>query len=198
MKKLLIYIIAAFCILATGCIKNELVTWKGQLVEFDANSWNANNVGVDYPVIVQLPAFGRPVIPENNACNSTTVDPFITRTSGTIRLRINLISAPPASDLQVGIKTFTVPFTSVSFRKKTPSCGNYTIPLINAVAGTDFTLPASLTIPKDSSFGYLDIVIRDNGATANQFRAIGLQIDSSGTVKPTTNYSRLVVAIDQR
>jgi len=38
------------CILfLTGCIKNELTTFTGAAVEFDAASWNANAAGLTYP-----------------------------------------------------------------------------------------------------------------------------------------------------
>lgn len=197
MKKIVFAFIVAAAL--AGCIKNDLPVYTTPLVEFDATSWNANAAGVTYPMITQAPTvYGRVVIPENNSCNAA-VDPYVTRTSGTIRYRVNMIGQTSSSDREIGVTTFTVPFTSYTFRKKTPTCANYTLALTNAVLGTDYTLVTNkIKIPKDSTYGFVDINIINNGALAGQGKVIGLMLDSTGNLLPSPNYRQLAIVVDQR
>jgi len=186
----------------SACIKNDAVIFEGTVAEFDATTWNANAAGVNYPVMAQIPGYGRTVAVENNNCNAALVDPFITRTTGTMTIRVNLVGAIASVDREVGYKLIPISTSvpTVSFRKKTPSCANYTLTLSDAVEGTHFTVPTGkkITIPANSSFGFLTITILNAGATAGAARVIGLELDESGSLKPNVNYSRIALAIDQR
>ncbi len=65
--------------------------------------------------------------------------------------------------------------------------------------GTHYTaLSGIVTIPADSSFGYINVPILNGGATAGQARFLGLQLNETGSVKPSVNYSQLGLVIDQR
>ena len=282
MKKLLSIIAITGTLFINGCIKNDPVIWQGLSAEFDATSWNSDAVGVNYPVLAQISPFGRIVRTENTLCNATVVDTFITRTTGSMTIRVNLVGPQASVDREVGYKLFSVvtsfpgfsvipSFTgsisgstltvtsvtsgilatgqvifgtgiqfgssisalgtgtggtgtytilnplpgnpgqtvastaitsiqTVTFRKKTPSCANYTLILTDAIEGTHFTVPTGkkILIPANSSFGYLKITILDAGATAGAARVIGLELDDSGTLKPNENYKRIGLAIDQR
>ena len=183
----------------SGCVKNDLPTFNGAVAEMDATTWIANAAGVDYPILSQNPGFGRTVATENTACNAGFVDPFITRTSGTVRLRVNLVGPTSSTDREVGFRVINVPATSVTFRKKTPTCANYTLALSNAVQGTHFNIASmKATVPADSSFAYITVNILDAGATAGAARVLGLELDSTGSVLPNLNYRRVAIAIDQR
>jgi len=59
-------------------------------------------------------------------------------------------------------------------------------------------LSGKVTIPANSSFGYIDITILNPGPTAGQARFIGIQLDSTGTVLPSPNYNKVGLVIDQR
>jgi hypothetical protein len=95
------------------------------------------------------------------------------------------------------------PITSLAFPAtpagQTPAAASGTLTVQNAVSGTHYTALSGLcTIPKDSSFGYINIQILNAGATAGQARFLGIQLDSSGTLKPNPNYNKIGLTIDQR
>ncbi len=202
MKKIFSLITILTTLIFTSCIKNDQVIYKGTVAEFDATTWNANAAGVDYPVLAQIPGFGRTLAVENNLCNATLVDTFITRTTGNMTIRVNLVGAPTAEAREVGYKLISISTTvpTVSFRKKTPACGNNTLTLTDAVEGTHFTVPSGkkITIPANSSFGFLTITILNAGATSGSARVVVLELDDSGTIKSSVNYRRIALAVDQR
>lgn len=92
------------------------------------------------------------------------------------------------------IATFAMPATITG---QTPAAATLNVSL--ATAGTDFTaLNGTVTIPKNTSFGYLDLPILAKAATAGEGRFIGLTLNNSGSVKASVNYSELGLVIDQR
>lgn len=179
----------------TACIKNDPITYTDAVAEFDATSWNANAAGVTYPLMTRVPIYGA----------ATPTSSFtIHRTSGTVLLRVNLVGPTSKTERTVGVTLFDVPFASVSFPAtasgQTPARSAATLAIPgSAVAGTHFTALASkVTIPADSTWGYLPVTILDPGATAGQARTIGIRLDSSGTILPSLNYRSIAIAIDQR
>jgi len=125
------------------------------------------------------------------------------RSSGTVRLRVNLVGPTTKSDRTVGFKLFDVPFATVAFPAtpagQTPARAAATLTTAVAVPGTHYTaLGNTVTIPADSSWGYINLAILDAGATAGQARTIGIALDSTGSVKASPNYRNFAIAIDQR
>jgi hypothetical protein len=194
MKKALLYI--SIPLLLASCIKQVEKKFTGNpVVEIDATPLNSVAAGVNYPVLVRIPAGGRPL---------TTADSTLRRWSGTVRIRVNLVGPHMAEDQTVGYKVFTgSPVPTISYPAtaagQTPSATAATLTVLDAIPGTHYNaLPGTVTIPANSSFGYIDIVVRNNGATAGQARFIGIQLDSSGSLKPNPNYNKIGVTIDQR
>lgn len=194
MKKILLYI--ALPLLFGSCIKQVEKKFTGDpVVEIDATPLNSVAAGVNYPVLVRIPVGGRP---------TTTADSTLRRWAGTVRIRVNLVGPHMSTDQTVGYKVFTgSPVPTIAFPAtiggQTPSASGATLTVVDAVAGTHYNaLPGTVTIPANSSFGYIDVVVRNNGATAGQARFIGIQLDSSGTLKPNPNYNKIGIAIDQR
>ncbi len=172
MKKFGIYflIISFLSLLISSCIKNEEVLFSDSLVEMDAATWNANSVGVTYPILTRQPAAGR-------ASSSTFAsDSIITRRSGTIRLRVNLVGAHKTTDTEV---TYTVD------------------PSSTAIAGTHFTaLPGKVTIPAKSSFGFIEVQILNPGPTTGT-RDLIITLTGGAGVSVNTNYSTVGLRISQ-
>ena len=80
-----------------------------------------------------------------------------------------------------------------------PSAAGATLTVTDAAAGTHFTaLSGTLTIPANSSFGYLDLPILNAGPTGGSGRFIGLRLNDKGSIKQSINYSELGLVIDQR
>ena len=172
MKKFrILFLVLSFCtVLMASCIKNDEVLFSGSLVEMDAATWNANSVGVTYPILTRQPAAGR-------ASSSTfTSDSIITRRSGIIRLRVNLVGAQKTTDTEV----------------------NYQVdPTSTAVAGTHFaTLPGKVTIPANSSFGFIDIRILDPGASTGSKDLI-ITLTGGANVSGNQNYTTVGLRISQ-
>lgn len=179
----------------SSCINNDRATYEAQLAEIDAATWNANAAGVTYPILTRRVAENRPL--------STTLDSTLRRISNTARIRINMVGPQSAKDETVGYKVFGSPIATIAFPAtitgQTPSQSGGTVAVSDAVAGTHFTaLSGKVTIPANSSFGYIDIPILNAGATAGQARFIGIQLDSTGSVMPSPNYNKVGLVIDQR
>lgn len=198
MKKYILFTVAGLISLGflSSCIKQIDKSFTGEPVaEIDATPLNSANATAGYPILTRIPPFAIPV---------RTSDSTVRRLNGTIRIRVNLVGPVSGQDQTVGYKIMGAsPITSIAFPAtatgQTPSAAAATLTVQNAVAGTHFDALSGLcTIPKDSSFGYISLVIRNNGATAGQARFLGIQLDSSGTLKPNPNYNKIGIAIDQR
>lgn len=195
MNKVFSFFIIISLFALSSCIKNEEKLYTNQLAEFDATSWNANAAGVTYPILTRIPAFNRAA--------STSLDSTLRRFSSTIRVRVNLLGPTSKQEQTVGYSTFASPITSISFpatlTAQTPTTAAGTLTVSDAIAGTHYTvLSGMVTIPADSSFGYINVPILNAGATAGQARFLGLQLNEAGTVKPSVNYNQLGLVIDQR
>jgi hypothetical protein len=195
MKKNIITAIILSLFFFTGCIKNDPVIVAAAVAEFDATAVNANAAGLTYPILGRNPGYGRV---------ANTSDSTLRRYAQTIRLRVNLVGPQSAIDETVGYTLFTtLPVTTfampATITGQLPAAAAAPLNVSLAVAGTDFTaLSGTLTIPKNSSFGYLDLPILAKAATAGEGRFIGLTLNNLGTVKASVNYSQLGLVIDQR
>lgn len=152
----------------SSCIENEPILFEETVAEFDATVWNAPAVGVNYPILTRVAGYGRAV--------STTLDPLINRSSGDIKFRVNLVSAQLSTDQTLSVSVVT---------------GNTT-----AVAGTHYTIPASVTIPANSSFGELTVTVLNPGPGTGSVDLV-VQIDGNEAVKPSENFKRLGIRIAQ-
>jgi hypothetical protein len=202
MKRTLLYI--SFVLLLGSCIKQIDKKFTGNtVVEIDATTLNSFVTGANYPILTRIPPGGRPVV--------NTADSTLRRWSGTVRIRVNLVGPQSGEDQTVGYKVFAgSPVGTIAYGAtltaaqappsgQTPSQPSGTLTVLDAVAGTHYTaLPGLLTIPANSSYGYIDVVVRNNGATAGQARFLGIQLDSIGTLKPNPNYNKIGITIDQR
>jgi len=164
--KNLLLIIPVLLVAMGSCIENPPVVFTGSVAEFDATVWNAPATGVNYPMLTRVAGYGRPV--------STTADPLITRTSGTINLRVNLVSAQFSTDQVLNVSVVSASST--------------------AVPGTHFTVPATVTIPANTSFGQFPVTIINNGPATGSVDVV-FQIEGNETVKPNENFKRVGVRI---
>jgi hypothetical protein len=173
MKKLGIFFlfISLITLSLTSCIKNEEPIYNGTVVEMDAATWNANSVGVTYPILTRQPAAGR-ASSSANASDST-----ITRRSGTVQLRVNLVGAQRTTPTDI---TYTVDATSST-----------------AVAGTHYApLSGKVTIPANSSFGFIPVQILDPGATTGTKDLI-ITLTGGTNVSVNENYKSVGLRISQ-
>ncbi len=160
----------------TSCIKEEDKTFTGDsVVEFDATVFNSVAVGYTYPILVRAAGYGRGV--------STTLDPTITRTSGTVKLRVNLVGAQRSTDelLTYRVMTEAVP----------------TAPNILAISGTHYTTGNTLTIPANSSFGEITINIQNPGVSSTIPTEVHLELVGNTNVKASANYKKVAIRIAQ-
>ena len=168
MKKLLILISTGITLLMSSCIKNDLATFTAAQIEWDAASWNANSTGLTYPMMTRVPIYG---------FATGTSAPLINRTTGTIRLRVNVVGAQAAT-----ARAFTFKFNQA---ESTGAPGTH----FQAVTGTG-------TIPANSSFGFVDFVVLNPGAGTGTATAV-LELTENAVFKPATNYAKIGLSIAQ-
>src|SRR5687767_11180062 len=168
MKRIFFITTILAAIVLNGCIKNDPVIYEDTKIEFDAAIWNANGAGLTYPILTRVPA-------QNIATG--TGQPTITRTSGSVQLRVNLVGAQHASPI-----TFTCQVVA----------GEST-----AVAGTHYAAPSGTgTIPANSSFGFITIDILNPGAASGS-KVLVLQLTDNAEVKVSLNYAKVGLSIAQ-
>ncbi len=195
MKKIiqfLVIIVTAFSL--ASCIKNDPVILNNTVAEFDATAVNSNAAGLTYPIIGRIPGYGR-------AAN--TLDSTLRRYAQTVKIRVNLVGPQSGTAETVGYEVFSTPVTTftmpATITGQTPSAAGGSLTVTDAVAGTNFTaLSGMVTIPPNSSFGFLDLPILNPGPTAGSGRFIGLRLNDKGTIKASFNYRDLGLVIDQR
>ncbi len=169
MKLIKLYVIALVSLAGlSGCIKNDLATVKGTFAEFDATTWNANASGKTYPILTRVPAYGRAV---------NTSDPLLTKNSGTVKIRVNLVGAQRSTDTEI----------------------SYSVdPASTAVAGTHYVaLPGKVTIPANSSFGEINLQILSTSSAPPASVDLILVLTGGADVKPNENYKYIGLRIAQ-
>lgn len=181
MKKLFSIIAFAFmiCLVGTSCIKqNEPLLGSESVVEFDATVLNTPLTGQTYPVLSRVPAYGAAV---------SNARPAITRTSGEIKFRVNLVGAQSSTDRSIGINVVANPVLPVnSLGESMPA----------AQEGVHFTVPDQVVIPANSSFGEVTVTILDPGASTGS-RGLVLELTPATSLTPSNNYKYLGISISQ-
>ena len=180
-KNNIIYGILFMVLALSSCIKNDDILIKENLVEFDAATFNANGLTKLYPVVRQVPPYGFAIL---------TTSPLISRTSGTIEFRVNVIGPQTAADRQITYKvvtgeTFTQTITGVSRTA------------VSAVRGTDFTTSGTVTIPANSSFGTLRVSIADPGVALVNDLLIVLELEGNAELKPSNADKQIGIWINR-
>ncbi len=168
MRKILFSISLLSALFLGGCIKNDPVLVTEARTEFDAAGWNANSVGLTYPVLTRVPALG---------VATSTAAPTITRTTGSFTVRVNLNGPqrPTATDF-----TYTVNSAST------------------AVAGTHFTTLSGVgSIPANSSFGFITINVLNPGVSSSTPAVLVLELTANANLGISFNYSKVGLSISQ-
>lgn len=163
---------------ATGCIKQIDKTFTGPtVIEFDASVLNSNTSPYSYHVAVRTPPFGIPT----TTANSTA----ITRALATpVRLRVNLVGRQRRTAETLTYRVVTDGITPNS-------------PNLLAVQGTHFTTSGTFTIPADSSFGVVEVNIVNPGSASTNPREVHLELIGNDNIKPSENYKRVGIRINQ-
>lgn len=189
-----LFISCLLVVLFTGCVKNDPVLIQDTKVEFDATTWNANAVGVTYPILLRQPI--------NGAGGGT--GNAILRTTTKVTLRVNLVGAQRSEPTVVKYRAFDVGTASSSSITYTiaplgTTAAPRVIPVADAISGVHYApLSGTTTIPANSSFGTIDIIIIDGGTDVNEVRILGLEILPEAGYQPNVNYAKVAIAISQR
>jgi hypothetical protein len=179
----------------TGCIKQEGATFTAPLVEFDAAAYNAVFGANTFPYVFRQNAvYGRSVI---------SADPFITRASGNATFRVNIIGAQSATPRTVRYQTFVVGNALSTTTPANPGTTAYsgvgTNTNFEGIVGTHYTLgTGTVTIPANSSFGFVTIPVLNTGVSATTTALVGLELVAGGDLTPSANYKKIVFGISQR
>lgn len=177
MKNILIFFLTILTAsIFSSCSKNDPVTIGAQkFVEFDATVLNTPITGQTYPVLSRVPAYGAAVVSSN---------PSITRTSGTVKFRVNLVGAKQSSDQTINYRVVSNP----------------TLPTgVNAaVAGTHFNTGTSFVIPANASFGELTINVLNPGVSSATPVGLVIELLGNNDVRPSENYKFLGIQISQQ
>jgi hypothetical protein len=169
MKKL-IFIVPLLALILTSCIKDSEVKFEGKsFVEFDANTFNAPTSPYPYNVVTRVVPFGYA---------SATSYPLVSRTTGSVKLRVNLVGRKFSTDQQIMYTILSTP-APVS-------------PNALAVSGTHFTTNSMLTIPANSNFGELTVNILNTGTTSTTLREVHLQLVGNSEVSASGGSSNAV------
>lgn len=170
-----LFYIGLVSLFLTSCIKEEDKTFTGNpVVEFDATVFNSVAVGYTYPILIRATGYGRGV---------ATSDPSITRTSGTVKLRVNLVGAQRSADEVITYRVMT---------EAVP-----TAPNVLATSGTHYTTGNTVTIPANSSFGEVTINILNTGVSSTVSTELHLELVGSTNVKASANYKKVAIRIAQ-
>lgn len=183
MKKIFLYSSLLALVLTTGCIKNEQKLFSGkEVVEFDATVLNSPAVGVTFPLMTRVPVYG---------VAASTAHPSVTRASGVIKYRVNLVGRQSTSSQIITFKVVTPAFSALL---DIPSGTGSRLP---AVAGTHFSTTGTFTIPANSSFGEVEITVINPGASSTTARYLVLELDGNTAFGPSENFKRLGILISQ-
>ncbi|HUC80972.1 MAG TPA: hypothetical protein VMR70_08655 [Flavisolibacter sp.] len=184
MKRINLLFLSFILIGLVSCIKNDPVEFTGALVEFDATTWNTNTAYTPQPDSIAFAIMTRVPVPGRAA---TTADATLSRTSGDVSLRVNLVGAQRSTPTEINY-TVVTNYTLIS-----PVAG-----VSPAVAGTHYgPLSGKVTIPANSSFGTLTVPILNPGAGTGS-RELVLRLQEANGVRPNRNYSIVGLRISQQ
>lgn len=170
MKKIkYIIFFALFSLSLTGCIKDDGdVVFDKSVIEFDAATYNAKATGKNYPLLTRVPGYGLPVL---------TANPAITRASGIIKFRVNLVG-------KQRLEASSIDYTVVAAES-------------TAIAGTHFNTSGKITIPANSSFGEVEVQVINPGVASATPVILVLEVKATGDLNPNENYKRIGLSISQ-
>ena len=176
-KKIFIYIgIASLMLSFTSCIKQLDKNFSGDsVVEFDIAVLNSSTPPYAYHVASRVAQFGLPITTANS--------PALTRASGSIKLRVNLVGPQRDTDETISYRVLT---------DITP-----TTPSLLGVAGTHFNTGTTFSIPAKSSFGELEVQVLNTGTSSTSPREVHLELVGNANLKPSENYKRVGLRIAQ-
>jgi Flp pilus assembly secretin CpaC len=177
MKKLSYLLMSLTVILSmSSCIKQIEKKYEGgPVVEFDATVLNSATTPYTYHVTARTTPYGIPT----TTANSTA----LTRTSGSVKLRVNLVGPQMSTDQTLTYKVIT---------NVTPPAGSAL-----ATEGTHYTTGTTFTIPANSSFGEITVNILNPGTSSTTTREVHLELVGNDAIKPSENYKRVGVRIAQ-
>ena len=184
MRKIYLLFLALITLSVTSCIENEEIVLKKEFIEVDASTYNSNGLNKDYPVLTRVPAPGRQIYTATT--NGFPADPLITRSSGKIKLRVNLVGAPQSVD-QV-ISYAIVPnetFVSGSISADA------------AVKGTHYNTGNTFTIPANSNFGFIEVDIINPGTALAKDQLIVIELIGNDKLKPNGIDKRVGLVINK-
>ena len=168
MKKLIGFFSLLIILISTGCVKNTAAVNTDSKVEFDAATWNANSVGVTYPIFTAVPIY--------NAAGTTPT--VINRTLATFQIRVNLLGAQMTTATTFNYRIVPTETT--------------------AIAGTHYTaLSGTGTIPANSSFGFINIPLLNPGVSSTTPVILVLELQGNSVVAPNVNYAKVGFSISQ-
>ena len=175
-QKSFIILAISSALILSSCTKNDPITIGAEkFVEFDATVLNTPITGQVYPVLAKVPAYGAPVVASN---------PNITRTSGAVKFRVNLVGLQQSSDQTINYRVVSSPGLPTGVNP--------------AIAGTHFNTGTSFVIPANSSFGEITINVLNPGTSSPTPVGLVLELLGNDQVKSSENYKLLGVQISQQ
>ena len=162
--------------------------YKGEAqIEFDATSYNAIAAGKTYPFLIRVPGYGRPVISTAIASTGVVADPLLTRVSGTVKFRVNLMTAQLNTDQVINYRVVNT--------EKDATTGTDVV-ATTAISGTHYTTGNTFTIPANSSFGEITVQILNPGVTTGS-KDLVLELIGNSTIKSSASLNKLGLRIAQ-
>ena len=176
MKRMYLYLfILSISVFMGSCIKNERALLLNEIyAEFDATVMNTPITGQIYPVLTRVPVYGAAVVAAN---------PSITRTSGVVKFRVNLVGAQQTTDQVLAYRAVVTPILPAG--------------VVSATIGTHYTITGTITIPANSSYGEAVVTVLNTGISSATSVGVVLELVGNGTVKPRENYKFLGLQISQ-
>lgn len=182
----IILLVATLTLFSCKKLEETRAIYDGDaLIEFDATALNAVTTPRTYPILTRVPGYGRGVIATAVPATGVVADPLLTRTSGTVKFRVNLMTAPLPNDQLI---TYRVVAT-----EKDATGADVTVTTATAA---HYTTSGSFTIPANSSFGEVTVQVLNPGASATP-RDLVLELVGNSEVKPSPNYAKLGLRIAQ-
>jgi hypothetical protein len=176
-----LFLLLATTVLFSSCLKDNETKYSGDFVEMDAAAYNARAAGQTYPILTRVPGYGRPVFTAAQAASgvypAVPADPTITRTSGQIKFRVNLVGPQRSTDTTVGYTVVSAGTTAVS--------------------GTHYTTGNTVVIPANSSFGEITVNVLNPGVSSTTPVTLVLELTGASDLPPSENVKRLGISIAQ-
>jgi len=166
--KILTLVLSTWTLVFSSCAKNDEILYNGSVVEWDGATYNARSSGKEYTLFTRVPLYGGAV--NNN-------QPLVTRKSGTVKLRVNLVGAHRGSATEIGYRVVDTETT--------------------AVAGTHYTTDNKVVIPANSSFAEVEVKILDAGAPAG-VKTLVLELTGNTEILPSNRHKQIGLSINQQ